>query len=128
MSTLSLLQNFHFTQHLILSFEDVLQENLLIVACCTFGKPESSTLTPKLFKNKTNVNLIPLGNNRNHLQKFSKQKSSCCPLLWFFNLKLSKHFCCDSYFRSKSWMEHLLLRIITIFGFKLIGHKEGCVK
>ena len=56
-STLALLQSFHFTQHLALSSKEVFHKNPLIVTCCTFGKLEIRTLTPNRLKNQASNTL-----------------------------------------------------------------------
>ena len=58
-STLGLLQSFHFTQHLTLSSKEVFHKKPLTVTCCTFGKLEIRTLTPTRLKNQA-INILKL--------------------------------------------------------------------
>ena len=106
MSTVALLWSIYFTEILAPFSTGIFYKNFLNVACCTLGNLETRILTPNRFENKTNDNLKLLRDNRNHLQGFLKQKVAAV------------HCCC-------LWMEHLLLKFITIFDFKLTRHKEG---
>ena len=59
---------------MVVSVTRVFHKNVLIVACCIFGKLQIRTLTPNRFKNHTNEKLKLLDHNCNHQQGFVKQK------------------------------------------------------
>ena len=72
--TIFLLWGFYFTQKLVFSSAEILHENSLIVAWCSFGRFE--IWTPNRFKTQANDTSKLLACNSNSLQEFVKQKKS----------------------------------------------------
>ena len=86
-STVALLLNFYFTQKLALFPIGGFPKKFLIVTCCTLGRFEIQTLTPKRLKYDT---FKLLCHNCNHQQGSVKQKIvAICRC--GFNLKFPKH-------------------------------------
>ena len=96
-STAALLPTFLITKKPGVSISEHFHQNILIVACCTFGIFEIQTLTPNRLKNQTNDTLALLRHNDDHQLGLLKQKIvtlHCCG----FNLKFPKHCYFGHYF------------------------------
>ena len=74
MPTITLLSTFVITKKLVLSISVGFHKNSKILACFTFGKFKTRTLTASRCKNQTNDTFKLLGHNFIHQQEFLKQK------------------------------------------------------